>query len=63
MDIEIGPEVWVGHRATILKGSRIGRGAIIGFGSVVAGNVPEYTVAAGNPAKVIRRNVKWKHDL
>ena len=45
--------VFIGMNAIILKGSRIGRGAVIGAGSVVAGEVPPGVVAAGHPAKVI----------
>jgi acetyltransferase-like isoleucine patch superfamily enzyme len=37
-----------------LKGVRIGRGAIVGAGSVVTKNVPDMTIVAGNPAKVIK---------
>ncbi len=46
--------VWVGADAIILKGSRIGRGAVIGAGAVVAGEIPPFCVAAGNPARVVR---------
>jgi acetyltransferase-like isoleucine patch superfamily enzyme len=43
--------VWIGCRAIILKGVRIGRGAIIAAGAVVTHDVPPYTVAAGVPAR------------
>ncbi len=46
---------WVGARVIILKGVTIGEGAVIGAGSVVTKNVPDWTVAAGNPARVIRQ--------
>lgn len=45
---------WIGAGATILSGVSIGRYAIIGAGSVVTKDVPDYGVAVGNPAKVIR---------
>lgn len=45
----------VGSNATILSGITIGEGAIIGAGSVVTHDVPDWTIAAGNPARVIRR--------
>jgi len=47
-------DVWIGARATILSGVRIGRGAIVGAGSVVAKDVPPYAIVVGNPARVIR---------
>lgn len=45
---------WVGAGATILPGVCIGRHAIVGAGSVVTKDVPDYAVAVGNPAKVIK---------
>ena len=54
-DLEICDDVWVGSRVTILgKVGRIGKGAIIGAGSVVTKEIPDYAVVAGNPAKIIR---------
>jgi virginiamycin A acetyltransferase len=52
--IVIGDDVWIGANAVILDGAKIGRGAIIGAGSVVSGEVPEYELWAGSPAKRIR---------
>jgi acetyltransferase-like isoleucine patch superfamily enzyme len=45
----------VGSNATILCGITIGRGSLVGAGSVVVNDVPDNTVAAGNPARVIRK--------
>ena len=53
----IGPDVWIGHAAIVMPGVSIGTGAIIGSGSVVTKNVADYTIVAGNPARVIRRRV------
>jgi len=53
-EVELEEDVFVGDRATILKGVRIGRGSVIGAGSVVCGPIPEGVVAAGNPARVLR---------
>ncbi|MEE1055907.1 MAG: acyltransferase [Acutalibacteraceae bacterium] len=50
----IGDDVWIGHRVIILPGARIGNGCVIGAGAVVSGNIPDYSIAAGVPAKVIR---------
>jgi virginiamycin A acetyltransferase len=54
LDTTIGNDVWIGQGATILPGAQIGHGCIIGAKSVVAGNVPPYTIVAGNPAKPLR---------
>ena len=45
----------IGSNATILCGLTIGEGAIVGAGSVVTHDVPDWTVAAGNPARIIRK--------
>lgn len=55
VDITIEDDVRIGGNATILPGVTIGKGAIIGAGSVVTKDIPEMTIAAGNPAKVIRK--------
>lgn len=59
--ITIGKHVWIGNRAMILKGVTIGDGAIIAAGSIVTKDVPEKTVVAGIPAKIVKENVKWKN--
>lgn len=51
----IGNDVWIGEDAIILSGVTIGDGAIIGTKSVVSKSVPPYCVAAGNPARVVRK--------
>lgn len=51
--IVIGDNAWVGARATLLADCRIGEGAIVGAGAVVRGNVPPYSIVAGNPAAVV----------
>ncbi len=53
--IIIEDDVWICARAMILKGVRIGRGSIIAAGAVVSRDVPPYSVAAGNPARVVKR--------
>ena len=52
----MGDHVWIGQGALLLKGSSIGSGSVIGGGAVVSGKaIPSNTVAAGNPAKVIKK--------
>lgn len=53
--VVIGNDVWIGYRGTCLSGTRIANRAVIGAGSVVAGDIPPYAVAAGNPCRVISR--------
>ncbi len=45
---------WIGDSAILCKGVRVGRHAVVGAGSVVVRDVPDYAIAAGNPAKVVR---------
>ena len=59
--IEIEDEVWIGTNSIILSGVKIGKGSIVGAGAVVTKDIPPYTVAAGNPAKVIR--YRFSSDL
>jgi acetyltransferase-like isoleucine patch superfamily enzyme len=56
--MEIGHDVWIGHRSIVLKDVRIGNGAVIAVGSLVTEDVPPYAVVAGNPASIKR----YRHD-
>lgn len=58
--ITIGDRVWIGCRAIVLSGVTIGEGSVIGAGSVVTRDVPPGTLAAGNPARVIRQIGPWQ---
>ena len=53
--VVIEDDVWIGTNCMVLKGVTIGRGAVIAAGAVVTKDVPPFTVAAGNPARVIKR--------
>jgi acetyltransferase-like isoleucine patch superfamily enzyme len=46
---------WIGANAVLLPGVEVGRNAVVGAGAVVTRDVPAHSVAAGNPARVIRR--------
>jgi acetyltransferase-like isoleucine patch superfamily enzyme len=50
----IGSDVWLGSRAIVLQGVRIGDGAIVGAGAVVTRDVPPYAIVGGVPARIIR---------
>jgi acetyltransferase-like isoleucine patch superfamily enzyme len=55
--VTIGDGSWLGYGTVVLPGARIGRHVTVGANSVVTGELPDYCVAAGVPAKVIRRHV------
>ncbi|KFI25331.1 hypothetical protein CN97_08400 [Haematobacter massiliensis] len=52
-EIFIGDDAWIGAYAIILPGARIGKGAVVGAGSVVTGDIPDWAIAVGAPAKVV----------
>ncbi|MDT8301036.1 MAG: acyltransferase [Sedimentisphaerales bacterium] len=53
--VVIEDNCWIGQNAAILKGVTIGQSSIVGANSVVTHNVPSYSVAVGNPARIIKR--------
>lgn len=53
-EVLISDDVWIGAGAKILMGARIGRGAVIGANAVVRGDIPDYAVAVGIPARVVK---------
>lgn len=57
--VNIKDNVWIGTKATILKGVTIGQGSIIAAGAVVTKDVPERCIVAGVPARVIKENISW----
>ena len=57
--ITIAPLVWLAHNVLILKGVTVGRGSVVGACSVVTKDVPPCCVAAGSPARIVKRNVSW----
>ncbi len=58
--VSIGEGSWLGHGVMVLPGSRIGRHVVVGANSVVSGEIPDYSVAVGVPAKVIRSYVEGR---
>ncbi len=54
-EIRIEDDVWIGDKVTILSGVNIGKGSIIGANSVVTKDIPPFSIAAGNPAKIIKQ--------
>ncbi len=55
LPIKIGDGCWLGGGVVVLPGVTIGNGAVIGAGSVVTKDIPEHSVAVGNPCRVIRK--------
>lgn len=62
-NIVIGNHVWVAYGATILGGSHIGNGSVIGAYSLVKKEVPNNCVVAGIPAKIIKKDIFWERPL
>ena len=53
-DTVVGNDVWIGQNVTVMPGVHIGDGAIIGANSTVAGDIPPYAIAVGNPCRVVK---------
>jgi maltose O-acetyltransferase len=60
--IVIENNVWLGAHVIVLKGVTIGANSVISAGAVVATNIPPYSLAGGNPARVIRKIDGWRRD-
>jgi acetyltransferase-like isoleucine patch superfamily enzyme len=59
--IHIEDDVWIGNRVIVLDGIHVGRGAVIGAGSVVTKDVPINAVVVGNPARIVRYRESARH--
>lgn len=62
-DITIGDNVWIGGSSVICPGVTIGDNCVIGAGSVVTRDIPAWSVAAGNPCRVLRRITEQDREL
>lgn len=60
--VVIGEGSWVGEKVIILPGVTVGKKSVIGGGSVVTKSIPDYCIAAGNPARVIKKYNFKKHE-
>jgi carbonic anhydrase/acetyltransferase-like protein (isoleucine patch superfamily) len=60
--VRVGDGSWLGHGAIVLPGAIVGRHCVVAAGSVVTGSLPDYSVAVGNPARVIRQWIdgEWR---
>ncbi|MBU6245275.1 MAG: acyltransferase [Actinomycetales bacterium] len=52
--VRVGPDVWIGAKATVLRGTVIGQGTVVAAHAVVRGQIPDYSIVAGVPARVIK---------
>jgi len=55
--VRIGPDCWLGVKVSILRGTRIGRGCVLGAHAVVRGDIPDHAIAVGAPARVVRSRI------
>ncbi|MEU4739988.1 acyltransferase [Actinosynnema sp. NPDC023658] len=61
--VRIGPDCWLGTKVTVTRGTRIGRGCVIGAHAVVRGDVPDFKIAVGMPARVVKdRRADYEAD-
>ena len=59
--VRIGPDTWVAAKVTVLRGTRVGRGCVLGAHAVVKGEVPDLSIAVGAPAKIVKnRKDAWE---
>jgi acetyltransferase-like isoleucine patch superfamily enzyme len=59
-DVTVEDDVWLGREVVLLKGAHVGTGSVVGWRAVVTGAIPPHCVAAGIPARVVRKNVRWQ---
>jgi len=60
-NIILEDNVWIADNVTILKGTIVGKDSVVGINSVLTKSIPSNSIAAGNPAKIIKQNISWEH--
>lgn len=60
-DIRLGEHVWIGQNATILKGVSIGSNSIVAMGTIVTKDVPDNSIVAGVPSRVVKTGITWDY--
>ncbi|MBB3051726.1 acetyltransferase-like isoleucine patch superfamily enzyme [Prauserella isguenensis] len=61
--VRIGPDTWIGTKVSVLKGTRVGRGCVLGAHAVVRGDIQDFGIAVGAPARVVRdRRADYEAD-
>jgi acetyltransferase-like isoleucine patch superfamily enzyme len=60
-NITLGDKVWIADDVTVLKGVEVGANSVVGIGSVLTKSIPSGSVAAGNPAKIVKESISWEH--
>jgi acetyltransferase-like isoleucine patch superfamily enzyme len=59
--VRIGPDTWVAAKVTVLRNTRVGRGCVLGAHAVVKGDIPDFSIAVGSPAKPVKnRKADWE---
>ncbi|WP_040868631.1 acyltransferase, partial [Nocardia exalbida] len=59
--VRIGPDTWIAAKVTVLRETSVGRGCVLGAHAVVKGEIPDYSIAVGAPAKVVKnRKAAWE---
>lgn len=61
-DVEIGDQVWLAFRSTLLGGAKIGHGSIVGAGTITSSQFGSHKVIAGIPGRVVKEDVCWSRD-
>lgn len=61
--INIGDHVWLGKGCSVLKGVSIANNVVVGMNSVVTYTIPANCIAAGNPARILKKDITWNRDF